>query len=361
MTSILVVDDDDQLRTALARELRELDFDVHMAASVPDAVSILSSEPVDVILTDLRMSEEDGIDLLDRARRLSRNTRAILMSAYASARDHQTAIELGAVRVLCKPFTSTELLQAIQQAVDCETGFRGSVHGLSLVDLLQMFHYARRSITIRLAGVERGAIHLEDGEIVHAEQGPARGEKALRVLLAHPSGSILTEPLESRERSITRSFQSLLLDLLRQLDEHEAEPDLDVVFGGDFAAAAPADGRHGPGGVPDSHLDSIRARMGGLAAGATIALIHSETRAVTLLSGTREPGPDAVEATLQTAAAAARVAPDWMRVECVTGPTALGLVKCRRGDCVTALVQTLLGRYAVVKFRAQMGRLAELV
>jgi hypothetical protein len=50
--------------------------------------------------------------------------------------------------VLVKPFTASELLRTIQKAIDCETGFQGSVHGLSLIDMAQMFHLAQRSVTI---------------------------------------------------------------------------------------------------------------------------------------------------------------------------------------------------------------------
>jgi predicted regulator of Ras-like GTPase activity (Roadblock/LC7/MglB family) len=142
------------------------------------------------------------------------------MSGYASARDYQRAIECGAVRVLCKPFTSSELLQAIRQAVDCETGFRGSIHGLSLIDLLQMFHYARRSLAIVVDGLTPGQVFLEEGQLVHAVYRELHGEPALRMILAMPAGSLRTMVLpHATPRSITRDFQTLLLDSLRTVDE----------------------------------------------------------------------------------------------------------------------------------------------
>src|SRR5690606_11143995 len=131
MTSVLVVDDDQQLVSAISRDLRANGYDVLSASSVDGALEQLTEKPSDVVLTDLRMAEADGIDLLLAIRERGLSSRPILMSAYATARDHQKAVELGAVRVLCKPFGSRELLDAIQQAIDCATGFRGSVHGLS--------------------------------------------------------------------------------------------------------------------------------------------------------------------------------------------------------------------------------------
>ncbi|MGE0326599.1 MAG: response regulator [Polyangiaceae bacterium] len=223
MTSVLVVDDDQQLVSAISRDLRANGYDVLSASSVDGALEQLEQRVSDVVLTDLRMAEADGIDLLLAIRERGLNSRPILMSAYATARDHQKAVELGAVRVLCKPFGSRELLDAIQQAIDCATGFRGSVHGLSLIDMLQMFHYGRRSITLRVDDAVAGQIHFEDGEIVHAEHGETTGEEALKAILAMPTGSLSTGAFQRGNTTIERSFQSLLLDLLRTVDEQQRD------------------------------------------------------------------------------------------------------------------------------------------
>jgi CheY-like chemotaxis protein len=220
MTSVLIVDDDVALRTTIGRDLTEQGFAVTLANNAAEARQLLISLPIDVMLTDLRMPGPDGIDLLESVRTVSPRTRTILMSGYASARDYQRAIECGAVRVLCKPFTSSELLQAIRQAVDCETGFRGSIHGLSLIDLLQMFHYARRSLAIVVDGLTPGQVFLEDGELIHAVYRELHGESALRMILAMPAGSLRTMVLpHATPRSIMRDFQTLLLDTLRTVDE----------------------------------------------------------------------------------------------------------------------------------------------
>jgi CheY-like chemotaxis protein len=224
MTSVLIVDDDAGFRTTICRDLAEHGFTVSVAQNAADAIDVLvkrsGDRSIDVLLTDLRMPGADGIDLLEKIRAVSPRTRAILMSGYATARDYQRAIECGAVRVLCKPFTSNELLQAIRQAVDCETGFRGSIHGLSLIDLLQMFHYARRSLAIVVDGLAPGHVFVEDGQLVHAVYRDLVGEPALRAILAMPAGSLRTMVLpQSTPRSIERDFQTLLLDSLRTCDE----------------------------------------------------------------------------------------------------------------------------------------------
>lgn len=222
MTSILIVEDDERLRSAVARDLSHRGFDVTSVVSVDDALSCLRKRAYDVLLTDLRMGERDGIDLLGELPDVAPRTPAILMSAFATARDHQRAIELGAVQVLCKPFTSVDLAHAIRQAIECETGFRGNLHGISLVDVLQMFHYSRRSVCVVVGGRSGGEIHVQQGEIVHAQQGDLIGEVALKRILSMRSGSIRSGPLVSELRSIERSFEALVLDVLRDLDEEKS-------------------------------------------------------------------------------------------------------------------------------------------
>ncbi|HEX4420202.1 MAG TPA: response regulator [Kofleriaceae bacterium] len=224
MTSVLIVDDDPAFRTTIGRDLGDQGFTVALAQNADEATELLAGRAIDVLLTDLRMPGEDGIDLLAKVRTVAPRTRAILMSGYASARDYQRAIECGAVRVLSKPFTPSELLQAIRQAVECETGFRGSIHGLSLVDLLQMFHYARRSLAIVVDGLAPGHVFLEDGLVIHAVYRELQGEPALRAILAMPAGSLRTMVLpQATPHSITRDFQTLLLDSLRTVDEAAVE------------------------------------------------------------------------------------------------------------------------------------------
>jgi hypothetical protein len=82
-----------------------------------------------------------------------------------------------------------------------------------------MFHFSRRSVCVTVGGRRRGEIHVKGGEIVHAVHEGVSGEGALRNILEMNAGSIRTGPLESEQRSIERSFQELVLDVIRELDE----------------------------------------------------------------------------------------------------------------------------------------------
>ena len=186
MFRVLVVDDDISFARTIAGDLRHQGFAVEISASAEDALGKVQRETVDVLLTDLRLGEGDGMSLLAAVRDASPHTRAVLMSGFATARDYERAVELGAVRVLTKPFTPADLMQCIRQAVDCGSGFHGSVHGLSLVDLLQMYKFGRRSVKIAVAGRSLGTLYMRDGELVHAEHDGLLGEEAVASILAMP-------------------------------------------------------------------------------------------------------------------------------------------------------------------------------
>lgn len=220
MTSILVVDDDDVLRLDVVKELSDRGYQVIQSGDVPGAIAQLTTNQPDILLTDLRMDGGDGVDLLVALREVSPDTLPILMSGFATARDYQRATDLGAVKVLTKPFTPKELLNAVEHAIDCGSGFRGSVHGVSLVDMLQMFHFGRRTIALHIASAEPSVIEFRDGELVHASRGAHRGVEALREILATPTGAMSTSvPTGEITRSIEQPFSALLMDVLREVDE----------------------------------------------------------------------------------------------------------------------------------------------
>lgn len=220
MSQVLIIDDDEILRETLAREARAWGFDVHVEGSAEGALALLRKRHVDVLVTDLRMHGLDGIDLIRAAREVSPDTQTLLMSAFATARDQQLAVEHGTVRVLCKPFTPGELRSALAAALDSRKGYHGTVHGMSLIDILQMLHLSRRTMTLSLGRPQAGQIHFRDGHMIDAVHGQKRGESALRQLLRAESGSIATAPLsEPAEVTIHGTFDGVLIEALRQIDE----------------------------------------------------------------------------------------------------------------------------------------------
>jgi two-component system response regulator PilR (NtrC family) len=93
---ILVVDDEPGIRVMLAAALKREGHVVQLATDGPSALALLDAEPVDLIVTDIRMPGMTGIELLDAAKRIDPNLSVIMMTAFGSKDTVLDALRLGA-------------------------------------------------------------------------------------------------------------------------------------------------------------------------------------------------------------------------------------------------------------------------
>jgi len=115
---ILVVDDESSLRDMLRIVLRRDGYEVLLAENGSAAIDVLKRERVDLLLSDIRMSEVSGVDVLKAAKELNRDIVAFMMTAFASTETAVEAMRLGAVDYLTKPFSMDELRLKIQQHLE---------------------------------------------------------------------------------------------------------------------------------------------------------------------------------------------------------------------------------------------------
>ena len=113
---ILIVDDDRPQRDGLQRALADR-YDVLVADEAQKAGAILEAQPVDVLLTDLRMPGDDGLKLLRRAGSLSNPPVSIMMTAYGSIENAVEAMKAGAYHYITKPVNLDELELVIGRAL----------------------------------------------------------------------------------------------------------------------------------------------------------------------------------------------------------------------------------------------------
>ena len=114
---LLVVDDEEPQRRALAGILERAGYEVATAAEGQEALSLLDGRSFDLMLTDQRMPVLDGLELLDRARRATPDLPVVLMTAFGSVSSAVEAIKRGAVDYLTKPFEKDELLLVVDKAI----------------------------------------------------------------------------------------------------------------------------------------------------------------------------------------------------------------------------------------------------
>lgn len=113
---VLVVDDEDALRTVLSHVLRKDGHDVVTAADVPEALArIAEGPPPDLLISDLRMPGGSGVDVVRALKATAPDAVALLLTAYASAETAVQATRLGAVDYLTKPFNVDDLRARVTQ------------------------------------------------------------------------------------------------------------------------------------------------------------------------------------------------------------------------------------------------------
>jgi DNA-binding response OmpR family regulator len=111
--NILLVDDELEFITALARRLEMRDFQVEIETNGEDAITKLEEGVFDVLILDVLMPDIGGIDVLRRIRSSSIKTKIILLSGHGSTKDGIEGMHLGASDYLVKPVDIEELTQRI--------------------------------------------------------------------------------------------------------------------------------------------------------------------------------------------------------------------------------------------------------
>jgi len=114
--TILIVDDEKHTREGLRSSLED-DFDVYTAADIQGALNVLEGDPIDVLVTDLRLGGEDGMHLIDRALSLPNPPICIMMTAYGSVDTAVEAIKRGAYDFITKPLDLDHLEILINRAL----------------------------------------------------------------------------------------------------------------------------------------------------------------------------------------------------------------------------------------------------
>lgn len=130
MASILIVEDDLTYATMMQTWLRKKGFTVERASSVSAAArAVTDSTGFDLILSDLRLPDHDGLFLLNWLRKKNMQTPFIVMTSYAEVQNAVLAMKSGACDYIAKPVQPDILLQKINDALDSHNADAASTAG----------------------------------------------------------------------------------------------------------------------------------------------------------------------------------------------------------------------------------------
>jgi len=214
---VLAIDDDAAMRQLIADYLRENDLRVTTVATGADMENILAEHAIDVVVLDLRLGAEDGMQLARKLRESS-DIPIIILSGRQDEADRVMGLELGADDYITKPFSPRELLARVRAVLRRARMLPPNMQVNETVTVLQFGDW-------RLDTVAR---HLIDssGTIVALSGGEYR---LLRVFLDHPQRVLTREQLLNltqgrRSDPFDRSIDLLVSRLRQRLQDEAREP-----------------------------------------------------------------------------------------------------------------------------------------
>lgn len=210
--SVLVVEDDVQIRNFILYSLKNEGFQTQTAGNAQNALNLLISEPVDLVLLDLGLPDFDGIEVIRKLREWS-DIPVIVVSARDQDKEKAAVLDAGADDYLTKPFSTTELMARIRVAlrhIDKHSSARKqpvfAVGGLSL-------------------DLEKRLVFLE-GEELHVTPM----EYSLLVMFFRNTGKVLTTNAIIREiwgvgyGNDTQALRTLMAGLRRKIEKNPGKP-----------------------------------------------------------------------------------------------------------------------------------------
>jgi CheY-like chemotaxis protein len=246
MKKILLVDDEPAVLFALSEALvdRRRGIQVVTATDGREAIAALEAQAVHLVVTDLRMPEVDGFELLAHLRRHHPSLPVIIMTALGTAETTERLGAAGALECLSKPFDVGVLKRKIQEMLAQRV--RGRVENISLASFLQLLEIERKTCTLSVTAGERmGTLSFRGGKLVGAETGGVTGPEAAFEIIGWEHADIeIHEGCLVNGPPLPGGLAYLLMEAMRRKDEAEqeaesGEDDMDAFLAAP-ATAAPA-------------------------------------------------------------------------------------------------------------------------
>jgi CheY-like chemotaxis protein len=220
---VLVVDDEDDLTWSISKHLAKdkNKYELICVNSGKKALDVLSQLPVELVISDIRMPEISGMELLIKIKESYPRTKVIIMTAYGSSEIQEEANKHGCLKYIEKPFEINELREFILNVIEQKKGFQGTISDFHLSDLIQMNCLGRLTSALNVQMEDHeGVIYFIEGNIVHAACDDLEGKEALYAILSWEGGSFSSERgKKSPKETIIEGWQSLLLEGMRRVDE----------------------------------------------------------------------------------------------------------------------------------------------
>lgn len=221
---ILVVDDDEFFRVLCSDILTGAGYEVVVASSGTEAISIVEAEPLDVVITDLVMPDMDGLEVLNRTKQYNTLIDVIVVTGHGSIETAIEALKNGAADYIRKPFNAVELLHTVASCLEKKKLLE---ENYDMKESLRLYEVTRViTSTLETSRLYHAAIEALL-QIVQAEAGIsvfyAGDEKTLEIMaVKHVSAEVadqLVEYLKNKHEAELKALKSVMVVPLSAFNE----------------------------------------------------------------------------------------------------------------------------------------------
>jgi CheY-like chemotaxis protein/predicted regulator of Ras-like GTPase activity (Roadblock/LC7/MglB family) len=226
MKHVLIVDDEEQLLLTMQAGFESYKdrFQILTARNGKEATALLAATRINLVVTDLKMPEMDGIELLSFLKNNFPEIPAIVMTAFGTPEIENGLLHTNMIRMLEKPVDFDELTQLILSLLEHDlTG--GTLTGISVPSFLQLIEMEQNTclMEVKSAEGEQGLLYFNKGVLYDAMFGKETGEEAVYsiLLLDDVKISFRTLPSKKLKKKIETPLMKLLMEGIRLKDERD--------------------------------------------------------------------------------------------------------------------------------------------
>ncbi len=223
MKRVLIVDDEESFLLSLKDGLSVHSdrYQVLTAENGLKAVELLRELPIDLLVTDLKLPQMDGFELLAWVSRHQAQLPVIVMTAFDTPEIEARLATMDALQYLEKPLD----LQMLQESIDSglKAGVKSYIRGITLSTFLQLMSIERKNCTLKVSVNDRiGYLYIRRGELRDAEYNGLSGEAAALEIVGWENAEIEMDGICRRQEAvITQSLEHILIEAFRRKDEQE--------------------------------------------------------------------------------------------------------------------------------------------
>lgn len=224
---ILLVDDEELFLNSLKEGLSSLAdiFETDICFSVNQAIKHLATQNYDLVVTDLRMPDKSGIELLIYLRDIHFTGKVMVMSAYSTDESSQEIKSLGVVGIISKPFKLEWFKEMLLNQFKKEKERTVTFESIDLVTVMQIINMEQKTSALQIdIDDKKGTIYFVQGEIIHAEYDALEDEEAVSKLITLEEGIISVKNIKGKvKRTMEIPFVQYLMNMMKIIDERRRD------------------------------------------------------------------------------------------------------------------------------------------